>query len=1001
MPYTNPQPLDLGFPLRGVDRSLPSRRQPPMTTYELLNVRAFPPSSDRLGGGSREGYSKLYETIGGAEGDRRIQGIDVLTEATTITDPSQFASVALAEDWSTQSVGDPSDLGDDWHPIRIGSVGDPINHLGTSINTGGIFLDSRSPGGTATIELVLSAYLVDTAVGVTAVITGDRTAATTNEGYAAAGQPSNVGPVLSVSNTGTVGIFACFFATGSDTVQAKIYEFSTTSLVEKATSGDLVLDGTSTSSDYTITLTNDGGAVEATFAATGVLTAGANINETLNYTSTQTGKRGGIAVKPMTGTIVADARTVKSVSLTQLHPPSDTVFSSIDPSQPNPHDANDFWLPAGWVGVERSTAGALTVTSGGPTSSTDPNWLAIKDSTNTLSVTNPQSGSSSFPDNNNFALYQDITNGYGLKLRADLANLSDDDDIGSPVFRASVDGRNGLLIRFNIAANATTNMVLFTGFHAISLVDNVATYLGSGSFNNLFMHGDGSFRITDDGATILAYTNGYIMDTIDPTALANWTAGIGSSLSAYIGVGVTGGIAASGTSFRESFMGRADVVQGEEAPTINVSNVKNKMAVYSATKVQMGDTNTLTLVNVSGPVMSNPLPSSASFNRKFYAVDGNDEIIIDPATNVATDWASAVTDGTLPTGIRLNAFFRGSAYLAATDSDPSIWYKSRTLDPLDWDYGADPQVSSAVAGNNGSVGQPGDAITALIPFSDDYLLFGMARSLGVLEGDPGYGGQFQIASNEAGVVGPRAWAFDDRGNLFFVGAGGLYMMIKGGFMPEPVGPRKLRRALEELDIDSNLIQVGYRASDRTIRIYVTPSSGETAGIHIVYDTRTEGFFLDQLPLGFGPWAIEQTNGVLDIDRNLVIGCDDGYIRRPDDSAFSDDGTAIASHVEIALPEAAMGTVETICQEIQFGLGEGGDTITWRWFTGSSPEEVRLLTVGSESASGTITGTGYQPPIGLRETGASHKIRLEASSASAAWSLERIVAQMGVTSNRRR
>jgi len=970
-----------------------------MTTYELLNVRAFPPSSDRLGGGSREGYSKLFDTQGGSEDNRRIQGLDVLTEATSITDPNQFGTVALAEDWSTQSTADPTDLGDDWHPVRINSAGDPLDHSNFSISGGNLLLDS---GDDDDMELILSAYLLDNAVGVTAVITADRTASTSLDGYGSAGQVSNVGPVLAVSNIGAVGIFACFIVTGSNTIQARIYEYDDFVLTQKATSSDLTLDGTGTSSDYTIALTNDGGSVEAVFTASGVLTAAADINETLSYTTTLTGRRGGVGVKPQaTGAGIDNARTVKSVSLTQLHPPANTIFSSIDPTAANPIDANQYYLPSSFVGVERDSVGTLIVTAGGPTSATDPNWLAVDDSGNTVSVTNPNPGNAAFPETNNFALYNDTSQGYGLALSADPANVAGSNDIGSPIFRASTDGRNGLIIKMNGNVNATTKMVVFAGYHAIALVDNVATHLGSGTFNHAYFHAGGNYRITDNGSILLVYVNGILVDTIDPTALGSWTTEIGTALAQYNGVGVSGGIDASGTSFVESFIGRSDIVQGEEAPTINVSNVKNKMAVYSVDKVQIGDTNTLTLVDVTGSVLVNPLPTSSSFNRKFYAVDGNDEIIVNPANNTSVDWAGLVTDGALPTGCRLVQFFRGSAYLAATDSDPSIWYKSRTLDPLDWDYGADPQVSSAVAGNNGSVGQPGDAITALIAFADDYLLFGMARSLGVLVGDPGYGGQFQIASNEAGIVGPRAYCFDDRGNLYFVGAGGLYTMLKGGFMPEPVGPRKLRRALEELDIDSNLIQMAYRASDRTVRIYATPSNGETLGTHFVYDTRTDGFFFDQIPLGFGPWAIEQTTGVLDIDRNLVIGCNDGYVRRPDDAVFSDDGTAIASHVEIVVPEAQKGVAETICQELQFVLGDGGDTITWRWFAGRSPEEVRLQTVGSEIASGTITGTGFKTPIGLRAAGAAHKLRLEASSSTAQWCIERVVAMMAITTDRRR
>jgi hypothetical protein len=402
-----------------------------------------------------------------------------------------------------------------------------------------------------------------------------------------------------------------------------------------------------------------------------------------------------------------------------------------------------------------------------------------------------------------------------------------------------------------------------------------------------------------------------------------------------------------------------------------------------------------------------PRPQSASFNRRFYAVDGDRDIIVDPVTLTSVTWASEVTDGTLPADCQLISFFRGAAYLAATNSDPTIWYKSRTLDPLDWDYAADPQVSTAVAGNNGTVGQPADAITAIFGFADDYLVFGMARSIGVLEGDPNYGGQFQIKTRETGIVGPRAFCFDDRGNLYFVGAGGLYLMLRGSFDPSPVGPRKLRRQLEELDLSANFVQMEFRASDRTVRIYSTPTDGITPATCFVLDTRTEGYFSDQIPIAHGPWAIEQINGVLDLDRNLIIGGNDGYVRRPNDDALTDDGVAIPSHVEIPIPDLGSGgLLEYIAQELQFVLAEGGGRITWRWFTAASPEQVRLQTVGQEQASGVLDGTGFKPPIGLRATGAAHKLRLEATGFAAdgttpnRWALERVTAMLAATTRRR-
>lgn len=1004
MPYPAPSPLDLSFPAGGLDESLPANRQPPLTTYDLLNVRAFPPSSDRLGGGSREGHTKLFSDAAGSVDGVRIQGLDVLTEATNIIDPDSFSLVLLEEDWSGAVAADPTDLGSNWDPHGVSSSGNSnAPHTGFSVNGSSQLLMDAT---TTQLRTLASAFFVDQEAGVSAVVRGQRSAATASGGYDANGF-TNAGVFVAGANILGAMLGAVIVAVGSNQVQCQIIEYSGLTETVRAQSSTLTLVGDTTTTDYTITINRVGTLVTATFTATAALTGPADLDIELTYTTSLTGRRGGLFMRPSGS--ATNIRIFTEATLTKLVPPSDTVFDQINPATANPIDGNQFYLPATWIGVSRSSAGTLSTTSGGPTSAGDPTWPAVDDTNNTIIVTNPGSSNGDFASERNWAVFiGDASDRRGLTFTIDTAQWNEQSDMGCPVLRISDDYQDGLIFAFDSTYTSSTGMCdisLETGndpFRTWALVANVLTRLDGSSGlvgRQICWHKDSKLRITDDGSTIRFYVNGILKHSFDPSGMTNWTSDIGTALATNLRVGFTGGLG-SGSGNVTSEFGTVQVVQGETDASPTFSNIKNKMAIYTVALVQVADTVSGDIDDVVGPVVANPLPSSASFNRRFYAVDGSNEVIVNPATLTAQDWVSAVTDGTLPVGTRLVAFFRGAAYLAATESDPTIWYKSRSLDPLDWDYGADPLVSTAVAGNNGTVGQPADAITAMFPFADDYMVFGMARSLGVLSGDPNYNGQFQIVSREAGIVGSRAFCFDDRGNLYFMGPGGLYRMFRGAFDPEPVGPRKLRRKLEELDLDANLIQMAFRVTDRTVRIFVTPNDGSTVATVFVYDTRTDGFFRDQVPLTHGPWAVTQINGVADIDRNIVLGGNDGYIRRPDDDAASDDGTAISSYIEIPLPEAEFGLVEFIAQEVQFVLAEGGGTITWRWFSGASPEEVRLQTVGQEQASGTITGTGFKTPVGLRATGAAHKIRLEASSASARWAMERITAMLAPTGRRR-
>ena len=1016
MPPGHPSPVDLRFPVGGLDESLPANLQPPLTTWDLLNVRGFPPSSDRLGGGSREGSTKMFPDQAGTAMERRLTGLDVLTESTAITNPGQFGQVPVSEDWSGVVDGSPANLGGLWHACAtLASTNNNLLPHNNASKASGV-VNLGNAGGTA--QTISSAYFVDQATGVSCVVRGNQQAATATGGFNTGG-PTNCGPFLAASTRLSEGIMAVLVATGSNTVVLRLIQFGTGSSESTLNSSSpATLSGSADAADYTITLTNTDGQIEATAQAVGVLDGGADLDLSVSTTTLLTGLRGGVLVRA--GQTTSRPRSVVSISLTRLVPPAYTVIANLQAGAANPIDANQYFLPSAWRQAKLD-GGTTTLQGPGVTSATASTSAGdatagpwVDTSADLIQVANFNQSSGNFTSVQNWA-YLDRQDGvqHGLSVRVGTA--TDEEDIGQPVFRVSDDAQTYLMMRSRrMSRNTSTGMVSLTNTGGgipdmVSVVNGAATAHttgGGASTTSVVFHQDGDVRITDDGINIRFYVNGMLMYSFATSSLPDWTPEIEAALFGNTGIGFTGAARSSSTSATSTF-GSIQVVQGETPPPLSASNIKNRLAIYSPSTIQIGDTRELTIGEVSGLNLRQPRPQSASFNRKFYGVDGERAVIVDPANLTSIDWAGEVLDGVLPDAMQLVTFFRGAPYLAASDDDPTIWYKGRTLNPLDFDYGADPQVSTAVAGNNGEVGQPADAITALFAFSDDYLVFGMARSIGVLEGDPNYGGQFQIASREAGIVGPRAFCFDDRGNLYFVGAGGLYRMLRGAFDPEPVGPRKLRRRLEELDVSEHLIQMEFRASDRTVRIYATPTDGETPATCFVYDSRTDAFYADQVPLSHGPWSIEQISGVADIDRNLIIGGDDGYIRRPDDDALTDDGAAVPTYVEIPVPDpGAGGLLEYIAQELQFVLAEGGGSITWRWFTARSPEEVRTLQPGQEVASGTITGTGFKEPIGLRATGAAHKLRLETTGVEAdgvtasRWALERVTALLAPTSRRR-
>jgi len=55
------------FPIAGLHRGLPAKDQPQQTSFDLVNVRPYDVTSERIRGGQRPGITKAYTTqISGA-----------------------------------------------------------------------------------------------------------------------------------------------------------------------------------------------------------------------------------------------------------------------------------------------------------------------------------------------------------------------------------------------------------------------------------------------------------------------------------------------------------------------------------------------------------------------------------------------------------------------------------------------------------------------------------------------------------------------------------------------------------------------------------------------------------------------------------------------------------------------------------------------------------------------------------------------------------------------
>jgi hypothetical protein len=279
--------------------------------------------------------------------------------------------------------------------------------------------------------------------------------------------------------------------------------------------------------------------------------------------------------------------------------------------------------------------------------------------------------------------------------------------------------------------------------------------------------------------------------------------------------------------------------------------------------------------------------------------------VYDPAANALSDWESDIDDrgiskGTVPLGNTMLARFGGRLYLAG--NPPHQWYASRFGNPFDWYFGAnvanfneDPTgATSSQAAEMSVISEP---LRALAPFVDDYMVFGTANRLFRLTGDPGLGGRIISLSTEAGIAGPQAWCMTPEGALVLLDQErGLFALSPGAqSFPESLSFDVLPRELRDIDTRDVIVQLAYDHRKPGVHIILNSTSGRSL-VHWWYDRPTGGFWPFSLDDGFLPSSILSYQSTAPDRSGVLLGCRDGFVRRFDNPAPFDDGTAFPQHV---------------------------------------------------------------------------------------------------------
>ena len=256
------------------------------------------------------------------------------------------------------------------------------------------------------------------------------------------------------------------------------------------------------------------------------------------------------------------------------------------------------------------------------------------------------------------------------------------------------------------------------------------------------------------------------------------------------------------------------------------------------------------------------------------------------------DWTPYANDttnyGSMPGQSYIVCRYRGRMVLAGHPNYPHQWYMSKMSSPFDWVYGSSDPLT-AVAGNNADAAEIGDIVRALVPYGDDFLVFGCAGSIHILNGDPASGGSIDELSNTTGMFSPWSWCKDSKGDLYFFGNDGLYIMAGGRSKPQIISNGALPNLKSDWAVDPSTHRIILLYNpERNAVLLMKTLIADGSNVGYWYQLDTGGFYPCSLPNKCGIYSNLNYNADDPDYRKTLFGCADGYIKTLSDSAKDDD-----------------------------------------------------------------------------------------------------------------
>jgi hypothetical protein len=328
---------------------------------------------------------------------------------------------------------------------------------------------------------------------------------------------------------------------------------------------------------------------------------------------------------------------------------------------------------------------------------------------------------------------------------------------------------------------------------------------------------------------------------------------------------------------------------------------------------------------------------------------------------------------------------------------PHQWFATRINDPLDLLLVVDDVASAQNSQATTKAGLVGDQIVAMIPYKGNTQVFGCLNNMFVMRADPAKGGFFTTLSDTTGIFSNTAWCWDDKNNLYFLGFDGIYALsaaaITEGAPPTNLTKEHVPNLITNMGLNrrTDRVVMKYDKDRYGIVVSVSQFDGEWS-VSFWMDLRTGGIFPDEYAEAHTPTSLLYFNSRVKSERTLLAGCNDGYIRRWNETEKSDDGSTVIESEALIGPIVGSNTRSRVgVNEVSIKTGVDTDALSVSLYSGLTAEHLIDNVVNGEPPKVTksFTTDKLLPSIRQQVKGGAIGVKLSNNSAASTWSMEKI------------